>query len=171
MHHYDQLPRRLLLILAGTEAASLAAVTLTRELRRADVPALLVTPEELDAPADLRLACARSSLNFFNRRAWLKRLHPDLVLGADLSRFTRHTLLAARSEGLSSMLWSACGERLPWWGRLLHRHLPRIEGRTSSEPVARYLRAELLGLGAGVERLLVSPMASAGAQALAVKRS
>ena len=118
MHHSDHLPTRLLLVLAGTEAASVAAVTLTRALRRADVPALLVTPEDLEAPADLRLAWARNSINFFNRRAWLKRLHPDLVLGADLSRFTRSTLLAARSEGLSSMLWSACGQRLPWWGRL-----------------------------------------------------
>lgn len=175
----ERLPQRLLLILAATPESAVAAGELARELRLAAVPCLVVAPQSGSTAADLRLPAGGSEAGiFFNRRAWLKRLHPDLVLGADTSRFTRATLLAARSEGLQCLLWSACGRRLPWWTRLVHQCVPRLEAPTppdTSPPagsaVARYLKAAVLGLAAGSERLLLSPLAAAGRQALSVKRS
>lgn len=173
----ERLPQRLLLILAGTGDAGIVAGQLARELRLAGVPCLVTAPAGSEVAADLRIPAGGSEAGiFFNRRAWLRRLHPDVVLGADTSRFTRATLLAARSEGLTSLLWSACGRRLPWWTRLLHQCVPRMEPTLPREesrarPVARYLRAAVLGLAAGSERLLVSPLAAAGRQSLAVKRS
>lgn len=142
-------PRRLLLIIVGTADADIAAGQLARELRAAGVPCVVTAPMGCEVAADLRIPSRGSG---FNRRAWLRRVYPQVVLGADTSRFTRRTLLAARSEGLTSLLWSASGQSLAWWLRLRYRCVPRLE-TPQARPLASYLRSRILDLTPGSDRL------------------
>jgi len=156
----DRLPQQLLLAVAEHAAGWHRACALVADLRAQGVPALLAVPESCAQEADLRL-------HPHSAAQALKHLQPSLVLICDSSAFARNLLLGARVAGMRTGLWLPLGQRAPWWARWSHLQVPCYQGADALQnvpEVARYLRAEVLGLGAGVECLILNPLGRAAAR-------
>jgi hypothetical protein len=149
----ERLNQRLMLVLGGPLPATQALV---EHLRTFEVPALSVGPEpdfDLKCPVGTRL-----------RARWLKQLQPSMLLISEITEQHTRWLIAARLAGVRSALWWPVGRRRPLSARLAYLRLPHHGSLSADLEVMRLMRAEILGLGAGPERLAANPLGYSGSR-------